>query len=191
MARPLAEALIEELGEGEAMALVGYHEAAELLQDFTFDRQSLREALDRTDYGNVPRLHDALFASIDGGFDASASRKAVVLASSGTAARGRVSEAQVIDAARARGVSVFPAFQRNDARAMLRRIALQTGGAAFAARRLKLEPRSLAKRILEAVRSPYELAVTGVFTLGDRIKATADVGERSKTRLSASVLPVD
>lgn len=189
--RPIAEALIEELSDDEAMAIVGYDERAELLQDFTSEKQFLRRALDRSRLGNVPRVHDALFASIDGGFDASANRKAVVLLSAGIAARGRTSEADVLEVARAKRASVYSVFVRNDARNLLRRLSLRTGGASFAARRLKLEPRILARRVMDAVRSPYELTVRGVLTLGDRLAATISSPKESKGRLTASILPVD
>lgn len=189
--RPIAESLIEQLAEGEAMAVVGYDEEAELLQDFTSEKQFLRKALDRARYGGLPRVHDALFASVDGGFDASLNRKAVILLSNGVVARSRVSEAEVLEVARAKRVSVYSVFVRTNARSLLRRLAFRAGGASFAARRLKLAPRILAARVFEAVRSPYELTVTGVYPLGNRLKATISPPAGDKKKLSASVLPVD
>ena len=189
--RSIAEALIEELGEGEAMAVVGYDEGAELLQDFTAEKRYLRSALNRVEYGGLPRVHDALFASVDGGFEASLNRKAVVLLSNGVIARSRVVDAEVLEVARAKRVSVYPVFIRAGGRALFRRFALRTGGASFAARRLKLQPRNLARRVFEAVRNPYELAVTGVYTLGDRLEATIRPPAGGKSKFSASVLPVD
>ena len=189
--RPIAEALVEELGESEAMAIVAYDEGADLLQDFTAEKRYLRSALNRVEYGGLPRAHDALFAAVDGGFEASLNRKAVVLLSNGVIARSRVTDAEVLDIARAKRVSVYPVFVRANARSLFRRLALRTGGASFAARRLKLAPRSLARRVFEAVRSPYELAVTGVYTLGDRLEATIRPPAGGKSKVSASVLPVD
>ena len=189
--RPIAEALVEELGESEAMAIVAYDEGADLLQDFTAEKRYLRSALNRVEYGGLPRAHDALFAAVDGGFEASLNRKAVVLLSNGVIARCRVTDAEVLDIARAKRVSVYPVFVRANARSLFRRLALRTGGASFAARRLKLAPRSLARRVFEAVRSPYELAVTGVYTLGDRLEATIRPPAGGKSKVSASVLPVD
>lgn len=189
--RPIAEALVEQLGEGEAMAVVAYNEGAELLQDFTADKRYLRRALNRVEYGGLPRARDALFAAVDGGFEASLNRKAVVLLSNGLIARSRVTDVEVLEIARAKRVSVYPVFVRANARAMFRRFALKTGGANFAARRLKLTPRNLAQRVFGAVRSPYELAVTGVYTLGDRLEATIRPPAGGKLKVSASVLPVD
>lgn len=189
--RPIAAALIEELRDHEAMAFVSFAEGAELLQDFTSQKNYLRKALDLCRYGNLPRVHDALFAAIDGGFETSGNRKAVVLLSAGVVARGRTSEADVVEVARAKRAAVYSVFARNDDRTALRRLALRTGGASFAARRLKLAPRILAKRIMEAVRSPYELTVSGVFTFGDRVSATISSLPGTKERLTASVLPVE
>ena len=189
--RPMAEALIEELREDEAMAIVSYDEGAELLQDFTSGKQLLRKALDPVEYGNVPRVHDALFAAIDSGFELSRSRRAVVLLSGGAVAGSRTPEAEVIERARAKRVSIYSVFVRTDARSLLRRFALRTGGASFAARQLKLDPGALAQLVFEAIRNPYELSVSGVYSLGDRIEVTVSEAKRSKTKLTASALPLE
>ena len=191
VARPLAEAMIDVLGEGEVMGLVSFDDTADLLQDSTADKHSLHNALNRIEYGNLPRLHDAVFASIDSGFDLGFDRKAIVLLSAGVIARSRTTEAEAVELARAKGVSIFPVFMRNEARGALRRLALRTGGASFAAKRLNLEPRQLARRILEAVRSPYELSVTGVYTLGNQVTAAVSSDGPAKTKLTVSVLPID
>ena len=187
--RPIAEAVIGQVGESDSAALVSFDESADLLQDFTSDRRALSRALDRIEYGNLPRLHDALFAAIDGGFDTGSNRRAIIVLSAGAIARSRTSEAEVVELARAKGVSVYTVFVRTDARGAMRRLALRTGGASIAAKRTGLEPRRLATRILEAVRNQYELSVTGVYTLGDQV--TAEIVSQSKTNLSASVLPID
>ena len=187
--RPIAEAVIGQVGESDSAALVSFDESADLLQDFTSDRRALSKALDRIEYGNLPRLHDALFAAIDGGFDTGSNRRAIIVLSAGAIARSRTSEAEVVELARAKGVSVYTVFVRTDARGAMRRLALRTGGASIAAKRTGLEPRWLATRILEAVRNQYELSVTGVYTLGDQV--TAEIVSQSKTNLSASVLPID
>ena len=187
--RPIADAVIDRLGEDDSAALVSFDESADLLQDFTSDQQALSRALDRIEYGNLPRLHDGLFAAIDGGFEAGSNRRAIIVLSAGAIARSRTSEAEIIELARAKGVSIYSVFVRTAARGTLRRLALRTGGASIAAKRTGLEPRQLAVRILEAVRNQYELSVTGVYTLGDQV--TAEIISQTKTNLSASVLPID
>ena len=185
--RPIAEALIEALEPAESMALVGYHDSADLLQDFTSDAGFLQRALNRVEYGNVPRIHDALFAVVDGAFEASGGRRTVLVVSSGLAARSRTAEGEVLSRARAKQVSIHAVFVRNDARSLFRRLTRRTGGASFAAKRLGSAPRQLARQILAAVRHPYELTVSGVYNLGDRIEVTV-AGAKN---LTASVLPVD
>ena len=189
--RPIASALIDELRDDEAMALVGYDAGAELLQDFTSAKRLLETALDRVEYGNTPRVQDGLFAAVNDGFATSANRRVIVLLSGGVAARSRTGEADVVERARARRVSIHAVFVRSEARNLLRRLALRSGGASFATRRLKLDPRPLAKRIMEAVRNPYELTVSGVYALGDRIEVTVGNDPGSKTKLTASALPLE
>lgn len=189
--RPIASALIDLLQTDETMALVGFDEGAELLQDFTSEKRLLDTALDRVEYGNTPRVQDALFAAIDGGFESSSGRRTIILLSAGAVARSGVAEAEVIQRARVKRVSIHTVFVRNDARSLLRRLALRAGGASFGAKRLKLDPRPLAKRVMEAVRSPYELAVSGVFALGDRISVAVSGAPGAKEKLTASALPLE
>lgn len=189
--RPIASALIDLLQADETMALVGFDEGAELLQDFTSEKRLLDMALDRVEYGNTPRVQDALFAAIDGGFESSSGRRTIILLSAGAVARSGVAEAEVIQRARVKRVSIHTVFVRNDARSLLRRLALRAGGASFGAKRLKLDPRPLAKRVMEAVRSPYELAVSGVFALGDRISVAVSGAPGAKEKLTASALPLE
>lgn len=189
--RPIAAALIDLLQPDETMALVGFDEGAELLQDFTSEKRLLDVALDRIEYGNTPRVQDALFAAIDGGFESSSGRRTIILLSAGVVARSGVAEAEVIQRARVKRVSIHTVFVRNDARSLLRRLALRAGGASFGARRLKLDPRPLAKRVMEAVRSPYAVAVSGVFALGDRISVTVSSAAGAKEKLTASALPLE
>ncbi len=189
-ARAYADAMVAELPEGVSMAVVGFNDSAELLQDFTSDQDHLRRALGRLAFEALPRLLDALVASLEDGFRFSPNRKAVVVISSGAVAASRVSEAEVLEAARAKGVPIHAVFVRNAARAQLRRLALRTGGGAFAAKRLKLDPRGLAEKVLAAVANPYQLTVSGVFALGSdiRVEVSRVAGQG---KLTASALPVD
>ena len=189
--RPIAAALIDQLHPDETMALVGFDEGAEMLQDFTSEKRLLDIALDRIEYGNTPRVQDALFAAIDGGFESSSGRRTIILLSAGVIARSGVAEAEVIQRARVKRVSIHTVFVRNDARSLLRRLALRAGGASFGAKRLKLDPRPLSKRVIEAVRSPYELTVSGVFSLGDRISVAVSSAADAKKKLIASALPLE
>ena len=128
MVRPLAAAFVEGIGDEEQMAIVSYHNSADLIQDFTTSRKLLHGALEQVEYGNSPRVLDALFAAIDGGFEYSRARRVIVLLSAGVEGRSRVSEAEIIQLARQRGVSIYPVYVMGVERGMFRRLAGGTGG---------------------------------------------------------------
>lgn len=189
--RPLAEALVEAAREDEHLAIAAYDESAELLQDFTTDKSLLHRALARISFRALPRIVDAVFAAADGGFDSSPHHKALVVLSNGVGAGSRTPEGEVIALTRQKRISLYTVYVRNDARPLLRRLALRTGGAHFGARRLGLTPGEIADRVLKAVRNPYRVAVTGVFSLGDRIEVTIRSSPPEKKRWTASVRAVD
>ena len=64
MVGPLAGAFVNELGDKEQMAIVSYHDSADLIQDFTSSKQLLFQSLEQINYGNNPRVLDALYAAI-------------------------------------------------------------------------------------------------------------------------------
>ena len=107
---PLAGAFVNDLGEKEQMAIVSYHDSADLIQDFTSSKQLLFQALNQVKYGNNPRVLDALYAAIDGGFTSSAGRRIIVVLSAGIEGFSRVTEAEVLRLAREKGVSIFPVY---------------------------------------------------------------------------------
>ena len=188
MVRPLAAAFVEEMGDEEQMAIVSYHNSADLIQDFTTSRKLLHGALEQVEYGNSPRVLDALFAAIDGGFEYSRARRVIVLLSAGVEGRSRVSEAEIIQLARERGVSIYPVYVMGVEKGMFRRLAGGTGGAYFAARRLKLKPAELSRRVYSVMRGYYEIGVSGVYSLGDRIKVEVVGLGKSKRKIRATSL---
>src|SRR5687767_10691769 len=66
--QPIAANLIEQLGPKEQMAIVAFHSSADMVQEFTSSKDLLRHAIRSLKFGNSPRVLDALFAAIDGGF---------------------------------------------------------------------------------------------------------------------------
>ena len=189
MVRPLAVAFIKELGKDEQMAVVSYHSSADLLQDFTTSRQLLYGALDHVRYGNTPRVLDALFAAIDGGFQYSTARRVIVLLSAGVEGRSRVTEGEILRLARGKGVSIYPVYVMGVERGMFRRLAGSSGGAYFGAKKLKLKPDELSRRVYSVVRGVYEIKVSGAYTLGDHIKVDVVGLPKSKRKIRASSLP--
>lgn len=191
MVKPLAGAFINELGEKEQMAIVSYHDSADLIQDFTASKQLLHQAVEQVQYGNNPRVLDALYAAIDGGFTSSAGRLVIVVLSAGIEGRSRVTEGEVLGLARQRGVSIFPVYIIGAERGMFQRLSDFSGGALFAARRLKLKPPELSRRVYSVLRGYYELLVSGVQTMGNRIEVTVEGLPKSKRKVHATNLPLE
>lgn len=190
MVRPLAAAFIQELGEEEQMAIVSYHSSADLIQDFTSSKELLLASLQKVQYGNNPRVLDALYAAIDGGFQHTAGRRVIILLSAGVEGFSQVSDAEVLKAARQRNVSIFPVYVVGAERGMFKRLAQYSGGAFFGAKKLKLKPKELSERVYSVVRGYYDLEVSGVFTLGHRIQVKISGVPKSNRKIWASSRPI-
>ncbi|MCC7173888.1 MAG: VWA domain-containing protein [Bryobacterales bacterium] len=186
--QPVAENLVGQLQEKEQMAVVSFHSAAELVQDFTSSQELLRRAVGSVKFGNTPRVLDALYAAIDGGFRASVYRRVVVLVTAGVEGPSRMSEREVLKLARRNAVSIYPVFVLGRERPMFERLARQTGGACFELRdRQRAMDAKAGARLFEVLRSPYTVTVEGNLALGERIKLEVKRPER----LFVSGLPLD
>ena len=79
MVQPVAANLIAQLQPKEQMAIVSFHSAADLIQDFTSSKELLLRAAAGVKYGNSPRLLDALYAAMEGGFQSSSFRRVLLV----------------------------------------------------------------------------------------------------------------
>ncbi len=187
MVQPLADNLIEQLQPKEQMAIVSFHSSADLVQDFTSSRELLRRSIAGIKYGNSPKVLDALYAAIDGGYQGSSFRRVLVLLTTGVEGYSRVSEREVIRLARRNGVSIYPVYMVGYERSMFESLARQTGGASFSLRDMR---KSLngppGPRIFEVMRSHYTLTLTGNLSLGDKLKI--EVARPGKLLVSALAL---
>ncbi|HWR54430.1 MAG TPA: VWA domain-containing protein [Bryobacteraceae bacterium] len=171
MVRPFAEDLIRQLQPKEQMAVIAFHSAADLIQDFTSSRELLRQAVGGIKYGNEPRVLDAVYAAIDSGFGSGSFRRVIILVTTGFEGNSRVGERQVIRLARRNQVSIFPVYAVGVERSMLEALARQTGGASFNLRDMrKSAGNQPGARIFEVLRSHYTLSVTGNLGLSDKLK---------------------
>ena len=189
--RPLAAAFVAGLGEKEQMALVAYHSSADLIQDFTSSKQMLLKALSQVRYGNQPRVLDALYAALDGGFQNTVGRRVVVLLSAGVESRSRSPLAEVLGLARQRNVSIFAVYVTGADKGLFRRLALNSGGAFFGVRKLKLQPKPLSELVYSVLRGHYVLELHGVYRLGDRVEVTIQGLPKSKRKIWAATLPLE
>lgn len=188
MVQPVAENIVAQLDPKEQMAVVSFHSSADLIQDFTSSKELLMRSISQVKYGNAPRVLDALFAAIDGGFRGSGFRRVILLLTTGFEGPSRTSERDVIRLARRNGVSIFPIYVTGGAKSLFENLARQTGGASFNLRDLKradvAEP---GPRIFEVARGHYTLTVAGNLSLGDRVRVEVKHPERT----FVSALPLD
>lgn len=186
--QPVAENLIAQLEPKEQMAIVAFHSSADLIQDFTSSRQLLSRAVSRVKYGNSPRVLDALYAAMDGGFQNSSFRRVIVLLTAGVEGPSRTGEREVIRLGRRNGVSIYPVFMMGYERSMFDLLARQTGGAPFNLRDMKKagagDPGA---RIFEVLRAHYTLTVTGNLSLGEKVR----IEIKRPEKLFASALPIE
>lgn len=188
MVQPVAADLIARLEPKEQMAIVAFHSAADLVQDFTASRDLLRQAVGRVKYGNDPRLLDAIYAAADGGFESASYRRVILLLTTGVEGSSRVSERAVISLARKKGVSIFPVYMLGYERGLFENLARQTGGALFNIRELgRNSTAPPAERIFQVMRGCYTLTLTGNLALSEKVKV--QVGRPQKVFVSA--LPLD
>jgi VWFA-related protein len=188
MVQPVAEDIVAQIEPTEQMAVVSFHSSADLIQDFTSSKELLLRSLSTVKYGNAPRVLDALYAAIDGGFRGSGFRRIILLLTTGFEGPSRTSERDVIRLARRNGVSVFPIYITGGAKSLFENLARQTGGASFNLRDLRRAGiKQPGPRIFEVARGHYTLTVSGNLSLGDRVKVEVKTSERT----FVSALPLD
>lgn len=187
--KPVANIFINQLQPKEEMALVQFASAADLIQDFTSSKEMLRRAVGNVKYGNEPKVLDALYASIDGGFTNSTYRRVIFLLTTGYEGASRVRDPRtVVRLAQKNAVSICPIYLVGAEKSMMEELAQKTGGASF---RLNAKDQSLARTqvadIVKAVRSHYVLTIDGNNPPGDKFKLTVNTPEK----LFVSYLPLE
>src|SRR5262249_33901053 len=157
------------------------------IQDYTSSKQLLSAALGKVKYGNSPRVLDALFAAMDGGFEHTVFRRVILLVTTGLEGPSRLHEREVIRLARKNSVSIYPVYAAGTGRSLFETLARQTGGASFQLREMqKSGGGSPAGRIFEVVRGHYTLTIAGNLGLGEKVR----VEVKRPEKLSISALPL-
>ena len=191
MVAPMGASFVAGLGEKEQMAIVAFDSSAELIQDFTSSKQLLRQSLTRVRYGNNPRILDALYATLDGGFQNTVARRVIVILSAGAEGDSRTRLNEVLALARRRSVSIFPVFVVGADKSLFRKLAENTGGAYFGARNLKLNPKELSELVYSVLRKYYLLELAGAYTLGQEVEIEIVGLPKSNMRVRASALAME
>jgi VWFA-related protein len=169
--KPVAEDLITRLKPKEQMAIVSFHSSADLIQDFTDSRQLLERAINSVSYGNTPRVIDGVFAAIDTGMKNAAYRKVVLLVTTGYEGDSQMSEHDLEQLSRKKGVSIYPVYATGRERGLFDRLARRTGGACFNLKEMRKEsPAEIGARIFAVIRGHYTLTVPGNLALGEKLR---------------------
>lgn len=81
----IAQTIIQELRTDDRAMIIDFSEQAEVLSDFTNDTKSLMNSTSKFQRQGLPRLYDALVASVEDGFrkQIGATKRAIVLISDG------------------------------------------------------------------------------------------------------------
>ncbi len=188
MVRPVAANLIAQLQPKEQMAIVAFHSSADLIQDFTSSKQLLSRAVGQVKYGNAPHVLDALYASIDGGFQSSTVRRVILLLTAGVEGYSRTGDKEVIRLARRNGVSIYPVYVLGNEKWLMEMLARETGGAVFNLRNMKKNGgEAQGPAIFEVLRSSYTLTLAGNLSLGEQVK----VEVHRPGKLFVSALPLE
>jgi VWFA-related protein len=186
--QPVADMLIAQLQPKEQMAVVAYHSSADLIQDFTSSQQLLSRAVAKVKYGNAPHVLDAIYASIDGGFQGSSFRRIILIVTAGVEGNSRMNEHDVLKLARRNGVSIFPVYMRGYEKGMFELLSRQTGGAYFNLRDMqKSGEKEIGPKIFEVLRAHYTVTVAGNLSLGEKLR----VEVKRTEKLFASALPLE
>ncbi len=186
MVQPVAENLVSQLEPKEQMSVVSFHSSADLIQDFTSSKELILRAIAKVKYGNTPRVLDALYATVEGGFQNTIFRRVILLLTAGMEGASRVGEREVIRLARRNGVSIFPVYVAGSERSLFENLARQTGGASFNLRDLKKSgEKEPGPRIFEVMRNHYNVMVSGNLSMGEKVR----VEVRRPDKLFVSALP--
>ncbi len=188
LVQPVAEDFVSQLQPKEQMAVVAYHSAADLIQDFTSSRELILRSISQVKYGNQPRVLDALYAAIDGGFQNTVFRRVILLLTSGLEGYSRTGPRDVIRLARSNQVSIFPVYAMGSERGLFEDLARGTGGASFSLRDLsKAGGEKPGRRVFDVLRTHYTLTLSGNLGFGEKLK----VEVKTAPKAQVSALPLD
>lgn len=109
-AKEAATLFIEQVGDGDPIALVTFDNNARVVQDFTTDKELLRQQIDRLQVGGQTALYDAGLVAVQTAADLGIPRRVVIMLSDGAEFEDGRSDAPrgaALEEAEARGVPFY------------------------------------------------------------------------------------
>ena len=173
----IAILLVDQLGPKEHMAIIGYSESPEVMQEFTSNKQDLVQSVPGLRFGNNVSMFDSAYQVLDTAFQNSTARKVLLIISSGSEGVNHTKKNELVDLAERRQVSVF-AISLSGRGNFLDELTKETAGALLSGRSVN----QAAKNLFIAFRGQYELTVEGA-ELQAPIKVEVK-GAKEKTQVS-------
>jgi VWFA-related protein len=154
--------VISEMGPQERMAVFRFSDSAELMQDFTTNKQNLAGAAKGMNYENAVSLADATYSVLDTGFQYARGRKVLLVISGGQEGVNSARHQQLVEMAERRQVSIFgiSLAGRGGGSEFLEELTRETGGLFLYGKELK-PPDQAAKNLYNTFRGHYELTIGG------------------------------
>jgi VWFA-related protein len=154
--------VISEMGPRERMAIYRYADTAELMQDFTTDKQALAGAAKGMNFENAVSLADSMYSVLDTGFQYARGRKVLLVISGGQEGVNSAHRQQLVEMAERRQISIFgiSLAGRGGGGEFLEELTRETAGIFLYGKELK-PPDQAAKNLYNTFRGHYELTVGG------------------------------
>jgi VWFA-related protein len=154
--------VISEMGPRERMAIYRFSDTAELMQDFTTDKQSLAAAAKGMAYENAVSVADSAYTVLDTGFQYARGRKVLLVITGGQEGVNSAHHQQLVEMAERRQISIFgiSLAGRGGGGELLDQLTQETAGVFLYGKSLK-PPDLAAKNLYNAFRGHYELTVGG------------------------------
>lgn len=127
-----SKAFLQTLRPTDRATVLAIGSEIETLAPLSVDRAEARAALDRLDRWGTTPLYDAVVGALDV-VQPAAGRRALILLSDGTDRYSKTSQAEMLAAARARDVLVYPVATDGRPAPVMVELAAATGGRSFAA----------------------------------------------------------
>lgn len=127
-----SKAFLQTLRPTDRATVLAIGSEIETLAPLSVDRAEARAALDRLDRWGTTPLYDAVVGALDV-VQPAAGRRALILLSDGTDRYSKTSQAEMLTAARARDVLVYPVATDGRSAPVMVELAAATGGRSFAA----------------------------------------------------------
>ncbi len=175
----MAILLFDQMSGKDRMALVGFADTVETMQEFTSNKQALVTAVKGLRFTSTVNLADSINQTLERGFGNPTARKVLVVVSSGQEGVGRGQKNELVEVAAKQQVAVY-ALSLSGKATLLEELTKETAGFILSGRDLRSFDQ-VAKNLFAAFHGGYELTVEGAELAG---RVSVDVKGKDRVRVS-------